>query len=470
MNSAVIWIIFPAVCSLALLFVVQYRRIVFYLGISISALLALAAAYLPIDKAFELGPISLKISDTISILGRRLTITSAEQTVLVMLFAISTFWLISGLAVKASNLLPVVALLMTAILTGSLAVKPFLYAGILIGGAVLVSIPLFPVPPGRKNPGVARYLVFQIIGLPFLLLTGWFLGGLQTGSADPVDVLVALVFLGLGFAFVLAIFPLYSWIPMLAEDEEPVLTGFIFVVLPSAILFSFLSYLDQYSWLRESVDLPVIFQVAGVLMIATGGIFSGFQKNLARMFGYAVIVENGLSVLSIGLMTSRGYELFAGMFAGRIFSFGLWALSLSLIRQKSGSLDLEKIRGLGREYPLLLISLLIGQFSIGGLPLLSGFPQRTAIIEELAIQSPQLAWLIIVGLAGIWAGAIFSLFTLSQGHLPVGRIWLQNRLVNILLLVGIVIIIFLGLFPHVITESTRNLLLPYTHLYGIISN
>ena len=465
MNAAFIWIGVPVVFGLILLFFYKRHRLVYYAGIVVSFLLMMAAIFLPIEEAVKLGPINLKIASSFSILGRNLILSSAEQTILTLLYGITAIWLVGGLVIKSTNLLPAVALMMTALLTASLAVEPFLYAAILIEGAVLVSIPLFPIKRGNQNPGVVRYLIFQTIGLPFLLMTGWLMGGLQTGMADPQDVILAVIFLGLGFGFALAIFPLYSWIPMLAEEEDPFVSGFVFVMLPTAILFSLLAYVDQYSWLRESLDLPRIFQVAGVMMIVTGGIWSAFQRNLARMFGYAVIVENGFAVLSLGLMTTRGYELFANLFISRMVAISLWSLCLSLIRNQENTLDFDSLGGLGRRSPLLVLGLLSAQFSIGGMPLLAGFPLRTAMIEELAIQSPNLAWVVILGIVGIWAGGIYSMFILLQGSNTSGRIWLDNHLANILILIGLVLLVMMGLVPQLFAPVFNHLLLPYTHLF-----
>jgi multicomponent Na+:H+ antiporter subunit D len=467
MNSAVLWIILPFIFGLFLLTLIGHRRLMYYTAALITILLTSNAIFFPIEKVVKFGPLSFKIASSLTVLGRRLVLTSDNQTILIMLYTITLFWIVGGLATKSSEILPPVALMMTALLTASLAVQPFLYAAILIEGAVLVSLPLFEIKPGRKNPGVVRYLVFQTIGLPFLLMTGWIMGGLQTGAADPEDAVLAVVFLGLGFGFVLAIFPLYSWIPMLAEEEDPFATGFVYIMLPAAILFSLLAYVDQYSWLRESLDLPRIFQVAGVIMIVTGGIWCAFQRNLARMFGYAVIVENGLAVLSLGLMTVRGYQLFANLLLTRMIAFGLWALCLSLIRREFGSLRLTDVAGLGRRFPILAVGLMAAQFSVGGLPLLAGFPLRTAIVEELAIQSPNLAWVMLLGIAGVWAGGLYSLYILIRGHVGVERIWLRNRLANVLILVGVVLLVVMGLFPNLYAPLMNNLLLPFKHLTGV---
>jgi NADH:ubiquinone oxidoreductase subunit 2 (subunit N) len=467
MSAPILWIGIPFFLGLVLLVLTQYRQVVYYAGILVALMITTTTYFLPIDQAIVIGPISFKLDPIFTILGRRLVLDPEDQTILILLYLIVLFWLIGGLITRASVLLPTAALMMTSLLTASLAVEPFLYAAVLIAGAVLVSIPLFPIPPDRKNPGVVRYLTFQMIGLPFMLLTGWFLGSLQTGAADPQDVLVALIFLGLGFGFTLAIFPLYSWIPMMADEEDPYTAGFVFSLLPVAVLLSLLTYVNQYTWLRESLDLPRIFQTAAVMMIVTGGIWSAFQRDLARMFGYAVLVENGMAVLCVGLMTMRGYHLFANLFLSRVISFGLWALCLSLVKKELGTLKLVDIAGLGRRFPLLTVGILAAQFSIGGLPLLAGFPLQTAIVEELASQSAPLAWMLLVGIAGLWAGGIYSLYVLLKGHQPMERIWLRNRLANVAIILGFLALVFLGLFPQLPAEFLNGLVLPFHNLTGI---
>ena len=96
MNSTFLWIAFPFVAGLILLLLNPYRRISFYLGAVISFVLAIAAVILPIDQAITIGPLSVKIASTFSILGRNLVIAQADRTLLMLLFAITAFWLIGG--------------------------------------------------------------------------------------------------------------------------------------------------------------------------------------------------------------------------------------------------------------------------------------------------------------------------------------------------------------------------------------
>src|SRR6185295_5447830 len=113
-------------------------------------------------------------------------------------------------------------------------------------------------------------------------------------EASPGDISLtaqAGAMLGLGFAFLLAIFPLYIWIPMLTEETSPYATGFLLWALPTFTVIFALGFLDRYAWLRASNQFSGAMQFAGVFMVASGGFFALLQKQIARMMGYAAIVE-----------------------------------------------------------------------------------------------------------------------------------------------------------------------------------
>ena len=57
------------------------------------------------------------------------------------------------------------------------------------------------------------------------------------------------------FAFLLAIFPLFTWIPMLSEEVSPYILGFILWILPTTTLIFCAGFIDRYSWLRSSPQL-----------------------------------------------------------------------------------------------------------------------------------------------------------------------------------------------------------------------
>ena len=157
------------------------------------------------------------------------------------------------------------------LLVAAVAVQPFLYAALLIEMAVLVSVPLLKKPGAQISQGVLRYLIFQTLALPFILLAGWLIGGSEANPSDQVFLNRTVILLAMGFSFWLAIFPFYSWVPLLAEEAHPYEAGFIMMLLPTITLFLSLDFLDNYAWLREYPLLFPALQLSGVIMIATGG-------------------------------------------------------------------------------------------------------------------------------------------------------------------------------------------------------
>jgi formate hydrogenlyase subunit 3/multisubunit Na+/H+ antiporter MnhD subunit len=121
--------------------------------------------------------------------------------------------------------------------------------------------------------------------------------------------------------------------------------------------------------------------------------------------------------------------------------------------------------GIGKSSPLLIVGLLAAQFSIGGLPLLAGFPLRVAILEEIATQSAGITLAIIIGIGGIWAAGLYSLAIFLRSESKWNKLFESNLTVNALLILGIAGLLVMGLFPHSYSASMIKILLPYTHLY-----
>lgn len=465
MSSPIIWIVIPSILSLVLFLIRKNRTAAFIMGAGFAATFTILALWLPIDTIINAGSLEFKITGSLSILGRQFIITTDQMMIVILMYGITTFWLFGGWITSAPALLSPVGLLLTALLVGSLSVVPFLYGVIFIEIAVLITIPLLVQSSRMLNPGGLRFLMFQTIGMPFLLLAGWMLGGFETAPTDQITVMRTLIFLGLGFALILAIFPFYSWIPMLTEHDDSYLTGFILILFPTTILLFGISFFEKYSWMRNSLELQKALQIVGAVMVVTGGIWSAFQKNLGRMFGYAVIIENGLSLVSIGIMTQTGFLIFANHFLPRILAFGIWAFCLSLIKQEYGSLDLSNVKGIAKTSPLLTIGLLAAQFSIGGLPLLAGFPSLVSMLEEFAIHSIGVTLAIIIGIGGIWAAGFYSLSIFLRSGSDWSKLFDKRLFVNVLLILGVTGLIVMGLVPQIYTGMMSRLLLPFSHLF-----
>ncbi len=463
MNAPLIWVVFPMLCAVLFWFLRRRFGLTIFLATLLGLVLAALAWLLPIAQVVHLGPWTFEIQSTLAFAGRRLVLDNGDRTLLIYLYLICAFWFAGSSAAGSHDLLIPFGLGIITLLVAALAVEPSLYAALLIEMAVLLAVPVL-APPGKLfGQGVLRFVIFQTLAMPFILLAGWALEVVELNEASPLLTTLAPILLGLGFAFWLAVFPFYTWVPLLAEQSYPYVSGFLFLVLPAANLLLGLGYLDRFNWLRASPGLYSVMQLVGVLMVSTAGVWSAFQKDLARLFGYAVIVETGFAVLAVSLNTHAGQQLFASMFLPRMIGFGLWALSLSVLLREARSPRFADVEGLSSCYPFAAAGFAVASLSLAGLPLLGEFPIRLALMEELSRQS---LWVGLASLAGS-VGMLFSIFralaVLARGSL-IPQTTCETRAQLALLSLGMLGILVIGLLPQVFLPLLKSLLVAYPHL------
>ena len=299
--------------------------------------------------------------------------------------------------------------------------------------------------------------------MPFILLAGWALAGVEANPADANLVSLAGIFLGLGFAFWLAVFPFYTWAPLLAGQASPYPVGFLFLVLPSAVLLLGLDIINTYGWLRNTPQLYLVLRLAGALMVVSAGVWSAFQRNLGRLFGYAVIVETGFSLLAISLNSRLGGEMFTMLFLPRVIALGLWALCVSIFQGAGRSLDYESLERVAEELPTTSSGMAAAVLSMGGLPLLAAYPIRIVLLQEVAIQSPLTAIWVLAGMVGLLFSGFRLLAVLTGGYFGPRR-HVESRLQMGLVGAGIAALLLVGFAPRLFLPLLVGMLQSFTRL------
>lgn len=462
MSAPIIWIIIPFLIG-SILWIIPNQRIVNWLGIGTSALFALSAWILPIEIPITVGNWTIKISSTLSVLGRYLIISPSDQPLLIFLYLSLCFYFSTISLSGFENRYTHYGFLILSLLISALAVEPFLYAALLIEIAVLVSIPLLKpihILPGR---GLLRFLAFQTIAMPFLLFSGWMLTGITSGSEQLSLTNQAATFLALGFVFLLAIFPFNTWVPLLVEESQPSSAVFILWIFPTIGLLFGLYFLDTYAWIRESSYISVILRSSGLLMVVTGGIWAAFQKNLRRIIAYAIIMETGYSLIALSIKGTIGVDLFFGLLVPRTVAIFIWSLALSIILRNTSSAQFSSVKGYGRRFPFSTAVIIFSLLSMTGVPLLAGFPFHQALWEQLGIISMSGAIWYAIGSIGLFMGGIRSLAVLVS---PSNEKFIvkENLPQRIYLSFGILMLISFGIFPQWIAPFLAKFPLMFSHL------
>lgn len=463
MSAPTIWILIPFAIGVLLLFVPNQRALSVFGGV-VALILALAAQFIPIELAMNVGGFSFKVDSTLDVLGRQLLIQPAEGSLLALIYGAVALWFFGAEAAKAALRLIPIGFMITALLVASIAVEPFLYAALFIEVAILLAIPLLTSIFQRPSKGVLRFLIYQTLAMPFILLAGWMLAGVEASPGDLALAAQSASMLGLGFAFLLAIFPLYTWVPMLAEEVSPYILGFMLWILPTITIIFGAGFLDRYSWLRSSEQLIVALRLAGLLMLVTGGLFAAFQRNLARIMAYGAIAETGFSILALSLDLRLGIPILFLLIPARALGLAVWSLAVSAIKEQVETMRFGVVQGTLRVFPVAGSSMVIASLSTGAFPLLAGFPSRLALWENLAHASIVSAIWMGVGIVGLLTSAFRTLAVISMADEYTGWEMRESLTQRIMLGLGVIGLFLLGVFPQSVQYFLADLPLMFEHL------
>ena len=460
MNSTYIWIVFPGIMAVILLLLMRWKSLVAILAAATSVFLAVLAAWLPAQEQLVLWRWVLPFSDTFIIFGRRMVLSAGDRPALIVIYLTAALWFGAVPIARPTRLFVPLGLAIVALFTAAIAVEPFLFAAVIIEIAVLISIPFLSPPGKRSGRGVLRYLSFQTLGMPFILISGFLFTGFEVGPGAPEFVAIAIALLAIGFALLLAVFPFHTWIPMLAEESHPYPTAFIFLLLPIAVLILGLGFLDSFVWMKDNPNTILLIQVIGAVMVVTAGIWAAVERNLSRMIGYAVILDIGFSLLAIGLAmgndSARYRVLFFAGLVPRGLSLGVFALALSALIGRIPSFDIDNLRGLGKKYPMISTSIVVSLFCLAGMPLLASFPLKLGVIEGLSSSFPAISLWVILGSFGLVIGVIRMLISMVSDGSDTEDGIPEPRLLIIFLAIGVGLLLLIGLLPNLFLQLSTS--------------
>lgn len=443
MSAPLIWIVFPIFIGVISFFFRRMKTLVWISLTSISLLLTLIAWLFPIGELVNLGPWYFSINENLEFAGRQFVLENSDRWLIITIYFTQTFLYCGSKFTKVSSLFLPLGLLFSALLVASFSVEPILYAALLIELAVLIGVPILS-PPGKKvEHAIMVYITFLSVGLPFMIIGGGMISSIELDELGFPNILPSLVVLGIGFAFLLAVFPLNPWVPLLLEKGDPYSSVFVLTIFTTSVIALVIRFTSQYSWIIESN----LLQYFGILMIITGGAWAIFQRNIGRMLGYAIIIDIGYSLLAIS--QSVGYPIIVGLLIPRIIAYGIWALGLSFISDQGMDLNFRSVQGFGRQYPLIVFGVLIANFSIAGIPLFASFPYLLWLWKQLAETSVFIAIVLLLSNVGLMIGALRTLAVLVMGPKIVEpKTSATTRFLGLLFILGVLTLVIMGIFPN----------------------
>lgn len=201
--------------------------------------------------------------------------------------------------------------------------------------------------------------------------------------------------------------PLHVWLPDAMQGPTPVsalihaatmVTAGVYLVVRAHPIFA------AAPW------GPAAVSVVGIGSVLFGALAALGQTDIKRVLAFSTMSQVGYMMLGAGV----------GAYAAALFHFATHAFFKALlflgagviIHRFGGSQDIRRMGGLGRYQPFTYWTFLVATLALVGLPPLSGFYSKDAIIVSALMAGHPWLWLLAVVGAGLTAFYMLRLFCL----------------------------------------------------------
>ena len=198
-------------------------------------------------------------------------------------------------------------------------------------------------------------------------------------------------------------FPLSAWLPHSYPTAPAPVTAVFAGLLTKVGVYAIIR---TQTLLFPSQPLTVLLGIAGAATMVIGILGAVAQVEIKRMLSFTLVSHIGYMVFGVSLATVDGYAGSIFYAAHHITIQATLFLVAGLIERVGGSTSLDRLGGLAKLSPLLGALFLVPAMNLAGIPPLSGFVAKLALLEAGVEVGSPLAWTLVA------SGVVTSLLTL----------------------------------------------------------
>jgi NADH-quinone oxidoreductase subunit M len=325
-------------------------------------------------------------------------------------------------------------------------------------------ISLWGVGANRRYAGMKYVLFMMGGGLPILFAFVLLAIGGESGryifdytelvkiAKDNEYQTVIFFLLLFGFGVKTPLFPLHTWLPVLAQEGHPATVATIVGLK-----------LGAYGLLRFIVpmapDAAQTFQGVmiglGVIGVIYGGIAALNQTNIRRMLAFSSLSHVGLIVIGIATLSQQGIQGAVFQLLNLTFVAGGLFILTGFLYQRVGSTDVVSLGGVAKTMPLLTSFFFFLALANIGVPATSTFPAEFLLILSALGHYTGVGLAVLFGIV-ISAAYMLGIFRKSflgecRNEAIINARDLKKREVMIALIISAIVLI-LGFFPQIILD------------------
>lgn len=366
--------------------------------------------------------------------------------------------------------------LLLASILGSLVMASSRDLIVLFIGLELVTGPLYLLAGWRKgdvksNEASMKYFILGVLSTAMLLygmslifgLTGEVgfteIAAATRGMSSEPALVVAILFMMVGFGFKISAVPFHFWAPDTYEGAPTPITAYLSVNSKAAGFVAML--IVMYEALPGASDIwaPALWLLAALSM-TVGNLSALRQTNIVRLLAYSSVAQAGFMLVPFAAAAVVGADLAEAFGATLIYlviyavmNLGAFAVVIAGAR-KTRSGEISRWAGLARVDPILGVLTAAFFFSLAGIPPLAGWFAKFEMFRSVMIADPGTVALAVIAainavialyyyarvIRSVWLDEPSGEFAEGVGAAPAGSLRLA-------LGVAIALTIAIGIYP-----------------------
>jgi NADH-quinone oxidoreductase subunit N len=275
-------------------------------------------------------------------------------------------------------------------------------------------------------------------------------------SSTKSDILLylGLALLLVGLLFKAGIAPFHSWTPDVYQGSPTPVTAFMAACTKVAAFGAILRVLYVAFYNTANDWRPIVWAVAIASMVV-GAVFGLTQTDVKRILAYSSIAHAGF--ILVGLVALDGQGISSVLFY--LLTYGFTTLAafglLMMVRDADGeATHLSQWSGLARKSPVVAVTMTVLLMSMAGIPLTSGFTGKFYIFRAAYHVAGPLVVIALVcsAIAAFFYLRIVVLMFFAEPPENSPTIAIPGWSTTMALTLGVVVTVFLGLFPQPIID------------------
>ncbi len=323
---------------------------------------------------------------------------------------------------------------------------------------------------------IASALLLTAIGLLYGQAGTLNLADLAVSLADRsvplLDNALAMLFLT-AFGIKAGLFPLFFWLPA-SYHAPPAAVGALFAGLLTKVgVYAMIRLFTLIFRNPEALVYPLLLTLSIATMIV-GMIGALSQTDLRRVLPFNLVGHIGFTTVGLALWTPAALGASIFYLVHHILVITTLFLVSGLLLKQRRSTDFAALGGLYRSNPWVALLILVPIFSLAGVPPLSGFLGKLAILQAgvetgsyvLVAVALVVGWLTLLSMARVWQHIVWKPAAKGAPLAPLGGRVLAPVVALVTLTIGLTV--WAGPVYDVSTQAAELLLNPESYIAAVL--